>query len=57
MVDLSTGTVYDGVDTVACTVSEAQWSYSYGVSDLASSRYLMCTIEAESHAYIGNSIS
>lgn len=31
MVDLSTGTVYDGVDTVACTVSEAQWSYSYGV--------------------------
>ncbi|KAH6720279.1 glycoside hydrolase [Leptodontidium sp. MPI-SDFR-AT-0119] len=30
MIDLSTGTVYDGVDTVACTVSEAQWSYSYG---------------------------
>lgn len=34
MVDLATGTVYDGVDTVACKVSTAQWSYSYGVSYL-----------------------
>ena len=32
MVDLEAGTVYDGVDTVACTVSTDQWSYSYGVS-------------------------
>ena len=32
MVDLATGTVFDGVDTVGCTVSKAQWSYSYGVS-------------------------
>jgi mannan endo-1,6-alpha-mannosidase len=32
MVDLATGNVYDGVDTVACTVSASQWSYSYGVS-------------------------
>lgn len=30
MVDLASGTVYDGVDTVGCTVSKAQWSYSYG---------------------------
>ncbi|PVH84781.1 glycoside hydrolase family 76 protein [Cadophora sp. DSE1049] len=30
MVDLATGTVSDGVDTVGCTVSNAQWSYSYG---------------------------
>ncbi|KAG4414613.1 hypothetical protein IFR04_012267 [Cadophora malorum] len=30
MVDLATGTVFDGVDTVGCTVSKAQWSYSYG---------------------------
>jgi len=33
MVDLENGVVNDGVDTVACAVSTAQWSYSYGVSD------------------------
>lgn len=32
MVVLEKGTVYDGVDTVACAVSKDQWSYSYGVS-------------------------
>lgn len=31
MIDLETGVVNDGVDTVACTVSIDQWSYSYGV--------------------------
>lgn len=36
MVDLETGTVYDGVDTVACAVSTDQWSYSYGVSLVSS---------------------
>ncbi|KAK0101427.1 hydrolase 76 protein [Cadophora gregata] len=30
MMDLATGTVYDGVDTAGCTVFKAQWSYSYG---------------------------
>jgi mannan endo-1,6-alpha-mannosidase len=35
IVDLETGTVYDGVDTSACTVSTDQWSYSYGVSLLS----------------------
>ncbi|KAL2074147.1 hypothetical protein VTL71DRAFT_7925 [Oculimacula yallundae] len=30
LVNLESGTVNDGVETDACAVSEAQWSYSYG---------------------------